>query len=103
MTFSSFSSWDSPLSLAMLEAARHTLASHDARFLLVGTMNAEEGELRPQLLDRFGLGVDVVTGRHDPPVGQQQSRGVVAAVLGLRSAESPRPAELRAKLDSVLA
>ena len=31
---------------------------HDARFLLVGTMNAEEGELRPQLLDRFGLGVE---------------------------------------------
>ncbi len=34
---------------------------HDARFLLVGTMNPEEGELRPQLLDRFGLGVDVTT------------------------------------------
>jgi magnesium chelatase subunit D len=33
----------------------------DARFLLVGTMNAEEGELRPQLLDRFGLGVEVRT------------------------------------------
>ncbi|MEA2189660.1 MAG: magnesium chelatase subunit [Solirubrobacteraceae bacterium] len=32
---------------------------HDSRFLLVGTMNAEEGELRPQLLDRFGLGVEV--------------------------------------------
>jgi magnesium chelatase subunit D len=32
---------------------------HDARFVLVGTMNAEEGELRPQLLDRFGLGVEV--------------------------------------------
>ncbi|MDP2711783.1 MAG: ATP-binding protein, partial [Solirubrobacteraceae bacterium] len=32
---------------------------HHARFLLVGTMNAEEGELRPQLLDRFGLGVEV--------------------------------------------
>jgi magnesium chelatase subunit D len=31
----------------------------DARFLLVGTMNPEEGELRPQLLDRFGLGVQV--------------------------------------------
>jgi len=30
-----------------------------ARFLLVGTMNPEEGELRPQLLDRFGLGVEV--------------------------------------------
>jgi magnesium chelatase subunit D len=34
-------------------------ASHPARFLLVGTMNPEEGELRPQLLDRFGLSVEV--------------------------------------------
>src|SRR3989442_2297604 len=32
---------------------------HPARFILVGTMNPEEGELRPQLLDRFGLCVDV--------------------------------------------
>ncbi len=33
--------------------------SHPSRFVLVGTMNPEEGELRPQLLDRFGLSVDV--------------------------------------------
>ncbi|MEJ2718177.1 MAG: VWA domain-containing protein, partial [Deltaproteobacteria bacterium] len=33
--------------------------SHPARFILVGTMNPEEGELRPQLLDRFGLCVEV--------------------------------------------
>lgn len=33
--------------------------SHPARFVLIGTMNPEEGELRPQLLDRFGLAVDV--------------------------------------------
>jgi len=33
--------------------------SHPSRFILVGTMNPEEGELRPQLLDRFGLSVDV--------------------------------------------
>ena len=33
---------------------------HPSRFILVGTMNPEEGELRPQLLDRFGLCVDVV-------------------------------------------
>ncbi|MGA2873028.1 MAG: VWA domain-containing protein [Candidatus Dormibacteria bacterium] len=33
--------------------------THPARFLLVGTMNPDEGELRPQLLDRFGLCVDV--------------------------------------------
>lgn len=32
---------------------------HPARFVLVGTMNPEEGDLRPQLLDRFGLSVDV--------------------------------------------
>ena len=48
--------------------------SHDARFVLVGTMNPEEGELRPQLLDRFGLTVDVAASRDvdvrvrgDPP------------------------------------
>ena len=39
--------------------------SHPSRFILVGTMNPEEGELRPQLLDRFGLCVDV-EGIHDP-------------------------------------
>jgi len=33
--------------------------AHPARFVLVGTMNPEEGDLRPQLLDRFGLAVDV--------------------------------------------
>ncbi|HUY61748.1 MAG TPA: VWA domain-containing protein, partial [Candidatus Dormibacteraeota bacterium] len=34
-------------------------AVHPSQFVLVGTMNPEEGELRPQLLDRFGLCVDV--------------------------------------------
>jgi magnesium chelatase subunit D len=37
--------------------------SHAASFLLVGTMNPEEGELRPQLLDRFGLTVEVAASR----------------------------------------
>ncbi|WP_068113293.1 VWA domain-containing protein [Nocardioides dokdonensis] len=37
--------------------------SHAARFVLVGTMNPEEGELRPQLLDRFGLTVEVAAPR----------------------------------------
>jgi magnesium chelatase subunit D len=36
---------------------------HAARFLLVGTMNPEEGELRPQLLDRFGLTVQAAAPR----------------------------------------
>lgn len=34
--------------------------THPARFILVGTMNPEEGELRPQLLDRFALSMDIV-------------------------------------------
>lgn len=38
--------------------------THPARFILVGTMNPEEGDLRPQLLDRFALSVDV-EGIHD--------------------------------------
>ena len=33
--------------------------THPARFVLVGTMNPEEGDLRPQLLDRFGLSLDI--------------------------------------------
>ncbi|MBW8732480.1 MAG: AAA family ATPase, partial [Terrabacter sp.] len=37
--------------------------SHAARIVLVGTMNPEEGELRPQLLDRFGLTVEVAAPR----------------------------------------
>ncbi len=38
---------------------------HPSRFILVGTMNPEEGELRPQLLDRFGVTVEV-SGSPDP-------------------------------------
>ncbi|MFL6160341.1 MAG: VWA domain-containing protein, partial [Marmoricola sp.] len=41
--------------------------AHAARFVLVGTMNPEEGELRPQLLDRFGLTVEVAAPR-DPAI-----------------------------------
>jgi len=37
--------------------------SYESRFVLIGTMNPEEGELRPQLLDRFGLTVDVAASR----------------------------------------
>jgi magnesium chelatase subunit D len=47
--------------------------SHEARFVLIGTMNPEEGELRPQLLDRFGLTVDVHASR-DVPVRSEVIR-----------------------------
>ncbi len=39
--------------------------SHPARYILVGTMNPEEGDLRPQLLDRFALSVEI-HGLHNP-------------------------------------
>ncbi len=51
--------------------------SHPARFILVGTMNPEEGELRPQLLDRFALAVDV-EGLHDPAERAEAVRRRVA-------------------------
>lgn len=38
--------------------------SHPAKFVLIGTMNPEEGDIRPQLLDRFGLSVEVI-GEHE--------------------------------------
>jgi Mg-chelatase subunit ChlI len=45
--------------------------AHPARFLLVGTMNEEEGELRPQIADRIGLRVDV------EPLADPEARGEV--------------------------
>lgn len=43
--------------------------SHTSRFVLIGSMNPEEGDLRPQLLDRFGLAVDV----HTPAAGDERT------------------------------
>ncbi|MFZ8809913.1 MAG: VWA domain-containing protein [Pyrobaculum sp.] len=48
---------------------------HPSRFILVGSMNPEEGELRPQLLDRFGLVVDIEAPR-DPEVRAEIVRRV---------------------------
>ena len=58
--------------------------SHPARFILVGTMNPEEGDLRPQLLDRFGLAVEV-SGQPEPPVR--------AEIVRRRLAYEANPAE----------
>ncbi len=50
---------------------------HAARFVLVGTMNPEEGELRPQLLDRFGLSVALAN-----PTDAAQRTAILRARLG---------------------
>lgn len=61
---------------------------HPARFVLVGTMNPEEGDLRPQLLDRFGLAVEVEP-MHDPAAR--------AEVVRRRLAFESNPEEFRAE------
>jgi magnesium chelatase subunit D len=60
--------------------------THPARFVLVGSMNPEEGELRPQLLDRFGLAVDV-RAPDDPQVRAE----IVRRQLAFEAAASPDP------------
>ena len=67
---------------------------HAARFVLVGTMNPEEGELRPQLLDRFGLSVALENPR---------DAGLRQAILRSRLAFDEDPQTLRAQHDPALA
>ncbi|MDO5082300.1 MAG: putative cobaltochelatase [Arachnia propionica] len=74
--------------------------SHAARFMLVGTMNPEEGELRPQLLDRFGLTVEVHAPR-DPAtrVGIVRRRMAFDAdPEGFRASYADRQAELARRI-----
>ena len=51
--------------------------THEARVILIGTMNPEEGELRPQLLDRFGLSV-AVAGYFEPEMRKEVVRQRIA-------------------------
>src|SRR6185312_5667091 len=74
--------------------------SHDARFVLIGTMNPEEGELRPQLLDRFGLTVDVRASR-DVDVRADVIRARLAFEAdqaGFAAAYAERDAELARRI-----
>jgi Mg-chelatase subunit ChlI len=71
--------------------------THPSHFVLVGTMNPEEGELRPQLLDRFGLCVDV-TGIRDPSLRVEvlkRRRAYEADPAAFRRAWEPEDARLR--------
>nr|WP_062340430.1 VWA domain-containing protein [Herbidospora sakaeratensis] len=83
---------------------------HAARFLLAGTMNPEEGELRPQLLDRFGLTVEVRASR-DPGeraevirrrMAYERDPDAFAADWAAREGElAARIAEARTRVESV--
>ncbi|MEW6171510.1 MAG: AAA family ATPase [Bacillota bacterium] len=74
--------------------------SHPASFILVGTMNPEEGELRPQLLDRFGLCVNI-TGVTDPaPRAEIVKRRLAFEEdpAGFAAAWAPQQQELREQI-----
>ena len=84
--------------------------THAARFVLVGTMNPEEGELRPQLLDRFGLTVDVAASREPLTrvevmrrrlAFERDPQAFVAAYADAESALATRIAAAEAKVAAV--
>jgi len=104
---------------ALLDAAASGVArvereavsvEHAARFVLVGTMNVEEGELRPQLLDRFGLGVEVRAPREPAQRAEivrrriafeQDPQAFVAGWADAEQALAARIAAARERLDAV--
>lgn len=80
---------------------------HAARFVLIGTMNPEEGELRPQLLDRFGLTVEVAAPREPALRAEVVRRRMAydadpaAFVAGHRAAEEALTARIEAARERV--
>ncbi|MEX2575676.1 MAG: AAA family ATPase, partial [Halofilum sp. (in: g-proteobacteria)] len=79
--------------------------SHAAEFLLVGTMNPDEGELRPQLLDRFGLSVEL----HSPTDIDERTAIMRQRLAyehdpeGFIASHADEQAELRHRLDAARA
>jgi Mg-chelatase subunit ChlI len=76
--------------------------SHPARFILVGTMNPEEGDLRPQLLDRFALSVEIhgIRDARDRVEIMQRNLGFEGDPEGFRSHWMPSELELSQKIDN---
>ena len=76
--------------------------SHPARFILIGTMNPEEGDLRPQLLDRFALSVEIVGIRdaRDRVLIMERHLAFEADPEGFRQEWLPREQELSRKIET---
>ncbi|MCL5999451.1 MAG: ATP-binding protein [Chloroflexi bacterium] len=71
--------------------------SHAARFVLIGSMNPEEGDLRPQLLDRFALAVDIL-GIRDPAARMailERNLAFEADPVGFLAQWQPKEQQLR--------
>ncbi len=75
-------------------------ATYRARFALIGSMNPEEGKLRPQILDRFGLRV-VVGGLTDPAERLEAYRRVRAYLTNPRAAIATFAEQTAAALDDI--
>jgi len=75
--------------------------SHPARFILIGTMNPEEGDLRPQLLDRFALSVEIVGIRdaRERVLIMERHLAFEGDPEGFRHEWLPREEELSRKID----
>lgn len=72
--------------------------SHPARFVLVGSMNPEEGDLRPQLLDRFGLSVTVAASLDPTERADAVRRRLTHDSHGTSSADAAADQALRERL-----
>ncbi|RPI30787.1 MAG: magnesium chelatase [Chloroflexota bacterium] len=70
--------------------------AHPARFILVGTMNPEEGDLRPQLTDRFALSVEIqgIRGARERVAIMERNLAFEAEADGFRKSWMPREEEL---------
>ena len=75
--------------------------SHPARFILVGTMNPEEGDLRPQLLDRFALSVDIhgIRDARERVVIMERNLAFEANADAFRTEWLPKEQELSAQIE----
>ncbi|HZD57048.1 MAG TPA: ATP-binding protein [Anaerolineales bacterium] len=75
--------------------------SHPARFILVGTMNPEEGDLRPQLLDRFALSVEIrgIRDARERVLIMERNLAFEANPQGFREQWLPREIELSRRID----
>jgi Mg-chelatase subunit ChlI len=76
--------------------------AHPARYILVGTMNPEEGDLRPQLLDRFALSVDIrgLTDARDRVAIMERNLAFEADPEGFRNAWMEQERALSQQIDA---
>ncbi len=76
--------------------------AHPSRFILVGTMNPEEGDLRPQLLDRFALSVEIrgLAAAADRMAIMERTIAFEADAEGFRQEWLPKEKELGAEIEN---